>query len=141
MKFYHIAKESDLSNIFSKGIYPNEKGEIFLIVLNDDFIMKKFIFDVYAHEYLDVNEYCAFEVSESGVEGPLFDTGINSIFSDSFRASKQQKIERKHLKLFKTEENYEGMGLIEGVFPVEHKDKFTDEYKRKVFEYLKQSMS
>jgi hypothetical protein len=140
MKFYHVAKEKELSNIFSKGIPSDEKGEIILIVLKDDFMMKKFILDVYAHEELRLDTYCAFEVLEQGVEGPLFNSGINSIFADSFKVSRQQRIDSKYLKLFKSGESYGGMGLMEGMFPVEHKDKFTDEYKKKVLEYLKQVM-
>jgi hypothetical protein len=138
MKYYHIAPEKELSNIFSKGLSANEKGDIIIIALQDDFMLKKFVFDVYAHEVLGVDTYCAFEILARAIEGPLFDTGINSIFSDSFRASKQQKIDRKQLKLYEAGESYEGMGLFEGVFPVEHKDKFTDVYKRKVLEYLQQ---
>ena len=141
MKYYHVAPEKELSTIFSKGIQANSKGEIVIIFLKDEFVMKKFVFDVYAHEELQMDTYCAFEISEVGIEGPLFDSGINSIFSDSFRVSKQPKIESKYLKLFKSGENYEGMGLIDGVFPVEHKDKFTDIYKRKVLYYLKQVVS
>jgi hypothetical protein len=138
MKYYHIAPEKELSNIFSKGLSANRKGEIIILVLKDDFMLKKFLFDVYAHEELGVETYCAFEISEHAIEGPLFDTGINSIFSDSYRASKQRNIDRKNIKLYKSEESYEGMGLFEGVFPVENKDKFTEVYKRRVLEYLKQ---
>jgi hypothetical protein len=133
-----VASEDTVSSIFHEGIYANEKNQIILIALKDDFIMKKFVLDVYAHEELGTDTYCAFEVSEQALEGPLFEAGINSIFSDSFRICMQPHIERKHIQPFKTEDSYHGMGLIEGVFPVENKDKFTDQYKRKVLDYLKE---
>ncbi|UCH95576.1 MAG: hypothetical protein JSV88_01680 [Candidatus Aminicenantes bacterium] len=138
MKFYHAAPEANIEKIFASGIRANQKGEIPIIVLKDDFLLKKFIFDVYAHEVLGLDVYCLFEIKEEGIRGPLFEANINSIFSDSFKISKQPQIERKHLMPFKTDESYEGMGLIDGVFPVENKDKFTDQYKRKVLEYLKE---
>ncbi|MCP5048282.1 MAG: hypothetical protein GY940_14015, partial [bacterium] len=47
-------------------------------------------------------------------------------------------IERKFLTPFIADQSYEGMGLIEGVLPVENRDKFTDEYKKKVLEYIKE---
>jgi hypothetical protein len=138
MKFYHVAPEAQVEKIYGSGIQANEKGEIPIIALKDDFLLKKFIFDLYAHEVLRLDVYCLFEITQEGVEGSLFEADINNIFSDSFKISKQPHIERKYLKPFKTDESYEGMGLIEGVFPVENKDKFTDKYKRKVLEYLKE---
>jgi hypothetical protein len=101
-------------------------------------LLKKFIFDLYAHEVLKVDIYCIFEIAPEGFEGPLIESNINSIFSDSFKIAKQPLIERKDLIPFKTDDSYEGMGLIEGVYPVENKDKFTEQYKRKVLEYLKE---
>jgi hypothetical protein len=138
MKYYHVAEESAVQNIYSKGITPDTANKIILIVLSDSFIMKKFLFDVYAHEVLKTDTYCAFEIDSAGVTGPLSETEINSIFADSFKSCKIPFIERKYVKPFKSEESYEGMGLMEGVFPVENKDKFTDSYKRKVLEYLKE---
>jgi len=138
MKYYHVAPENEVDKIYNNGIYANKKNEIILVVLKDDFLLKKFLLDVYAHEELGVDTYCAFEIKPEGVQGPLFETGINSIFSDSYKASKQPHIESKYLKPFNAEESYQGMGLIEGVFPVENKDKFTDEYKHQVLEYLKE---
>jgi len=138
MKFYHIAPEDQLSSIYNQGILADSKGEITIIVLKEDFLLKKFIFDVYAHEELGLEVYCLFEIKEQGIEGPLYSVEINSIFSDSFKISKQEKIEREFIVPFKSDENYEGMGLIDGMYPVENKDKFTDEYKRKVLEYLKE---
>lgn len=141
MKFYHVAPEKELTNLFSHGIKADEAGGIILIRLKEDFILKKFIFDVYAFEELKIETYCAFEVSPHGIASPLMETAINSIFSDSYRFIKQDHIDSNYLKLFKYEETYEGMGLAGGVMPVEHKDKFTDVYKRKVLEYLKEVVS
>lgn len=138
MKFYHVAPEAQVEKIYGSGIRTNEKGEIPIIALKDDFLLKKFIFDVYAHEVLELDIYCLFEIRQEGIEGPLLEANINSIFSDSFKIAKQPHIERKYLMPFKTDESYAGMGLIEGVFPVENKDKFTEKYKRKVLEYLKE---
>lgn len=138
MKYYHVAAENEVDKIYNNGIYANKKNEIILVVLKDDFLLKKFILDVYAHEELGVDTYCAFEISPTGVEGPLFETNIKSIFSGSYKASKQPHIESKYIKPFKGEETYEGMGLINGVFPVENKEKFTDEYKHQVLMYLQE---
>ena len=138
MKFYHVAPEAQVEKIYGSGIQANEKGEIPIIALKDDFLLKKFIFDLYAHEVLKVDIYCIFEVIAEGFTGPLIESDISSIFSDSFKISQQPYIERKYLIPFKTDESYEGMGLIEGVYPVENKDKFTEKYKRKVLEYLKE---
>ncbi len=138
MKFYHVAPEAQVEKIFGGGIQANKQGEIPVIALKDDFLLKKFIFDLYAHEVLKVDIYCIFEITPGGFEGPLFESHIKSIFSDSFKISRQPYIERQYLIPFKTDESYAGMGLIEGVFPVENKDKFTEEYKRKVLEYLKE---
>jgi len=138
MKFYHVAPETQVEKIYGSGIQANEKGEIPIIELKDDFLLKKFIFDLYAHEVLNVDIYCILEITPEGLAGPLIESNINSIFSDSFKISQQPYIERQYLVPFKTDESYEGMGLIEGVFPVENKDKFTEKYKRKVLEYLKE---
>ncbi|MGD2088084.1 MAG: hypothetical protein PVH61_18030 [Candidatus Aminicenantes bacterium] len=138
MKFYHVAPEAQVEKIYRSGIQANERGEIPVIALKDDFLLKKFIFDVYAHEVLKVDIYCIFQVIPEGFAGPLSESNINSIFSDSFKICQQAHIERKDLIPFKTDDSYQGMGLIEGVYPVENKDKFTDAYKRKVLEYLKE---
>lgn len=136
MKFYHVAPDAQVEKIYGSGIQANEKGEIPVIALKDDFLLKKFIFDLYAHEVLKVDFYCIFEITTEGFEGSLFESDIKSMFSDSFKIAKQPHIEWKDLIPFKTDDSYEGMGLIEGVYPVENKDKFTEEYKRKVLEYL-----
>lgn len=138
MKFYHLAPEAQVEKIYGSGIQADEKGEIPVIALKDDFLLKKFIFDLYAHEVLNVDIYCVFEITPGGFASSLIESNINSIFCDSFKIAKQPHIERKDLIPFKTDDSYEGMGLIEGVFPVENKDKFTEEYKRKVLEYLKE---
>jgi hypothetical protein len=87
---------------------------------------------------LKVDIYCIFEITPEGFSGPLVQSNIDSIFSDSFKIVKQPQIQRPDLIPFKTDDSYEGMGLIEGVYPVENKDKFTEEYKQKVLEYLKE---
>lgn len=138
MKFYYIAPEEKLNSLFQDGIQADEKGNIVLIVLKEDFLMKKFVFDVYAYEVLKLDVYCLFEVAGDAVEGPLFDTGIDNLFANCFKESKQQHIPAANLSPFKTDENYQGMGLEAGVFPVENKDKFTGTYKQKVLEYLKE---
>ncbi len=138
MKFYHVAPEEEVSNIFNRGIYPDDKGEILLVVLKENFLMSKFIFDAYAYEVLGVDLYCAFEVQPGGLESPLIDSSVDHVFSGSYKAVKQKYIERKYLKPFKSGESYEGMGLINGVFPIENKDKFTPEYKQRVLDYLKE---
>lgn len=138
MKYFYIAPEKQQNDIFQKGIHANESGNITLVVLKDDFLMKKFVFDMYAYEELKLDVYCLFEIAEEGVEGPLFDSQINSLFSDSYKNSKQIHIQPQYLSNYKTDENYQGMGLEKGVFPVEYKDKFTDTYKRKVLEYLEE---
>jgi hypothetical protein len=138
MKFYHAAPEKELHKIYNDGIHANERGEIPLIVLADEFMLKKFIFDLYAHEILGVEVYCLFEINPQGIAGPLSNANIDNIFSRLFKVSHQPHITRKDILPYQTEENYQGMGLIEGMFPVENKDKFTEEYKQKVLEYLNQ---
>ena len=138
MIFYHPAPEKELNKIYNDGIHANDQGEIPLIVLKEDFMLKKFIFDLYAYEIMGVEVYCLFEIKAQGIEGSFFDAKIDSIFTDSFKVLHQAHIARKFIKPFQTEESYQGMGLIEGMFPVENKDKFTAEYKQKVLEYLNQ---
>jgi hypothetical protein len=138
MKFYHVAPEGQVEKIYRSGIEANEKGEIPVIALKDDFLLKKFIFDLYAHEVLKVDIYCIFEIIPGGFTGPLLQSNIDSIFSDLFKIAKQPQIQRPDLIPFKSDDSYEGMGLIEGVYPVENKDKFTKEYKQKVLEYLRE---
>ena len=132
MKFYHAALEKELNKI------SNDRGEIPLIVLVDEFMLKKFIFDLYAHEILGVDVYCLFEIKPQGIAGPLLNANIDSIFSSLFKVTQQAHIARKLIIPYQTEESYQGMGLIEGMFPVENKDKFTGEYKQKVLDYLNQ---
>ena len=136
MIFYHAAPEKELNKIYNDGIHANDRGEIPLIVLKDEFMLKKFLFDLYAHEILGVDVYCLFEIKPQGIEGPL--SNIDNIFADSFKVSHQPHIPRKFIKPYQSDESYQGMGLIEGMFPVENKDKFTEEYKQKVLEYLNQ---
>jgi len=69
MKFYHVAPEKEAVDIINKGIYPNDKGEITIIVLKDNFLMNKYIFDVYAWEVLKVDIYCALRSSSRESKG------------------------------------------------------------------------
>jgi hypothetical protein len=138
MKYYHVAPDSEANAIFSGGIEARDGREIPIIALHESFLMSKFIFDVYAHEILDVDVYCAFEVDRDSLESALFDSSISHVFSSIFKVVYQQKIPRKYLKPFQTDQSFEGMGLIEGVLPVENRDKFTKEYKQKIQEYIEE---
>jgi len=138
MKFYYLAPEAMQSAIFSKGIQAAADNQITLMVLKDDFIMTKFLFDVYAYEELGVDTYCAFEISPEGMQGPLSESDSKSIFSQALKKTNQTFIDKKYLKPYITDENYQGMGLVAGVLPIENKEKFTEEYKQKVLDYLKE---
>jgi hypothetical protein len=138
MRFYHPAPEKELNKIYNDGIQANDRGEIPLIVLKEDFMLKKYIFDLYAYEIMGVDVYCLFEIKAQGIEGTLSNATIDNTFAGSFKVLHQANIARKFITPFQTEESYQGMGLIEGMFPVENKDKFTVEYKQKVLEYLNQ---
>jgi hypothetical protein len=136
MRYFYLAPEEALNSIYSEGIKADEKGEIRIISLKDDFLMDKFIFDVYAYEVLNLDVYCLFQVLDIGIGGELSDSDIDHIFSDTFKILKQETIEKKYIAPYSSEAKYEGMGLEEGVLPVENKDKFTAEYKQKIQEYL-----
>ncbi len=137
MKYYYVAPDTEVDAIYSGGVSSGEKSEIAIIALSDTFLMTKYIFDVYAKEVLGVDIYCAFEVLPGGMQTAVFDSPIKHIFTDVIKVIFQDRIERKSLIPFKTDQSYQGMGLIEGVFPVENQDKFTDAYKNKVVEYIK----
>lgn len=137
VRYFYLAPEEELSSIFSDGITADENGEIKIILLKDDFLMDKFIFDLYAYEVLDMEIYCLFQVLYSGIAGEIMDSDIDHMFAKSFKILKQEKIDRQFIAPYKSETGYEGMGLEEGVFPVENKDKFTPQYKQKILEYLK----
>jgi hypothetical protein len=136
VRYFYLAPDEELSSIFSSGITANDKGEINIILLKDDFLMDKFIFDVYAYDVLGLDIYCLFQVLYSGINGEITDSDIDHMFSRSFKILKQEKIERLFIAPYKSDTGYEGMGLEEGVFPVENKDKFTPQYKQKILEYL-----
>jgi hypothetical protein len=136
MKFYYVAADTEVNTIFSDGVAAKDGREIPIIALHDSFLMSKFVFDVYAHEILNVDVYCAFEIDKDGFESALFNSSISHIFSPVFKVIYQENIPRKFLKPFQTDQSFEGMGLIEGVLPVENREKFTDQYKQKIKEYI-----
>jgi hypothetical protein len=138
MKYYYVAPDRDVDGIYSSGVDMKGNPKIPIIALHESFLMTKYIMDVYAHDVLEVDVYCAFEVSHQGIQTPLFESQIQHIFKDVFKVVLQESIERKYLKPYKTDTSYEGMGLIDGVFPVENRDKFTGAYKEKILEYIKE---
>ncbi len=136
MRYFYLAPDEALNSIYTNGIKADEKGEIRIIALKDDFLMDKFVFDVYAYEILNLDVYCLFQILDDGIRGELSDGDINHIFSDTFKILKQETIEKRYIAPHGSESKYEGMGLEEGVFPVENKEKFTPEFKQKILEYL-----
>ncbi len=138
MKYYYIAPETEIDTLFSTGVIAKGKPEITIIALNDNFLMSKFIFDVYAYEILGVDVYCAFEIMKEGLETALFNSPIHNTFAEVYKVIYQPHIDKKFLKTIKSDHTYEGMGFIEGVFPVENRDRFTDEYKNKILEYIRE---
>ncbi len=137
MRYFYLAAEKDLNSIYNNGITADNKGEIKIIVLKDDFLMDKTIFDMYAYEVLGLDIYCLFQILESGIRSEILDSNINHLFSDSFKVIKQETIEEKYIAPYESDVNYEGMGLVEGVLPVENPTKFTPSFKQKILEYLK----
>lgn len=137
MRYFYLAPEEEQSSIFTGGITADHRGEIKIIQLKDDFLMDKFIFDMYAFEVLGLDIYCLFQVLYNGISGEITDSDIDHMFSKSFKILKQEKIDRLFIAPYKSDTRYEGMGLEEGMFPVENKDKFTPQYKQKILEYLK----
>lgn len=136
MRYFYLAPENELNEIFTGGIKAGEGGVIKLIALKDDFLMDKFIFDVYAYEVLGLEEYCLFQVLYSGISGEISGSGTAHLFSDCFKVLSQESIDRQFIAPYKSETSYGGMGFEEGVFPVETKEKFTPNYKQKIREYL-----
>lgn len=136
MRYFYLAPEEALNSIYTNGIKADDKGEIRIITLKDDFLMDKFIFDVYAYEVLNLEVYCLFQVLIIGIRGDLLDGDIDHTFSDAFKILKQETIEKKYIAPYRSESKYEGMGLEEGVFPVESKEKFTPAFKQKILEYM-----
>ena len=138
MRYYYAAPEGEINKIYQEGIHAGPTGTIPIITLTEDFLMKKFIFDVYAHEVMKTDLYCLFEVDEEGINSTLLDAGVNHMFSMVFKICRQKHIDRPFIKPFEADTSYEGMGLEVGVMPVENTDKFTPHYKQKVLEYLKE---
>ncbi|HLP60678.1 MAG TPA: hypothetical protein VK186_17680 [Candidatus Deferrimicrobium sp.] len=136
MRYFYVASEDRLSSIYTSGIKADKDKEIKIIALQEDFLMDKYIFDVYAYEVLGLDVYCLFHILPLGFQGEILDSNINHIFARVFKKLIQETIERKYIAPYRSLINYEGMGLVEGVFPVENKDKFTPAYKQKILEYL-----
>jgi len=136
MRYFYLASEDQLSSIYTNGIKADKHGEIEIIALQEDFLMDKYIFDVYAYEVLGLDIYCLFHILPLGFQGEILDSKIDHIFAGSFKILKQETIERKYIAAYQSLTSYEGMGLVEGVYPVENKDKFTPEYQQKILEYL-----
>ena len=137
MRYFHLAPEKDLSSIYNDGITADNKGEIKIITLREDFLADKFIFDIYAYEILGLDIYCLFQISSDGINSEILDGRIDHLFSDYFKILKQDTIEKRYITPYQSDIKYEGMGLMEGVFPVESQEKFTPDYKQKILEYLK----
>jgi hypothetical protein len=137
MRYFYLAPEDQLSSIYTTGIKADQHGEIRIITLREDFLMDKYIFDVYAYDVLGLDIYCLFHILPEGCEGEIVDSNINHIFASVFKILKQESIERKYIAPYQSLTSYEGMGLVEGVFPVENKEKFTLLYQQKILEYLK----
>lgn len=138
MKLYYVAPEKDVDRIYNSGVDMRGNPKIPIIALHDSFLMTKYILDVYANDVLEVDVYCAFEIDKNGIETPLFESQLQHVFNDVFKVILQEQIERKYLKPYKTDTSYEGMGFIDGVFPVENREKFDDAYKQKILEYIKE---
>ncbi len=137
MRYFHLAPEKDLTSIYNNGITADNKGEIKIIALREDFLMDKFIFDIYAYEVLGLDIYCLFQILSDGINSEILDSQINHLFSDYFKILKQNTIKKRYITPYQSDIKYEGMGLVEGVFPVESQEKFTPDNKQKILEYLK----
>lgn len=134
MKYYYVVAEHHGNKVAEEGIKCDERGIIDIIALKDTFLMDKFVLDVYAYEVLGLEEYSLFEVSIKGIVGQLIASDIDNLFSGFFKVLIQPFISSKHLKRITTD-RYEGMGLDVGLHIVENKEKFNDEYKKKILSY------
>jgi len=134
MKYYYVAAVSEGNRIAEEGIKADEKGVIKIIVLKDTFIMDKFVLDVYATEIMGVDEYNYFEIVPKGISGQIIESISDNLFAEFFHLLIQPFVEPKHLKRATTA-RYEGMGLDVGIHLVENKEKFDDEYKKKILSY------
>ncbi|MCK5058591.1 MAG: hypothetical protein KAT34_18190 [Candidatus Aminicenantes bacterium] len=134
MKYYYVAAEQYGNRIAEEGIQCDESGVITVITLKDTFLMDKFVLDVYTCEVLGLEEYSLFEISLKGIAGELLDSNIDNLFSEFFQVLTQPFISPGFLKRITTY-RYEGMGLDIGLHIVENKEKFDDEYKKKILGY------
>lgn len=136
MRYFYMAPESELRTLYSKGIFAAPNGEIPIIVLPNDFIMDKLLFDLIAWEVKKIDVYCLFQVLQEGMHGEITDGPPGHPFAGTMKILKQKFVQSDFLAPFATDVSYEGMGLEVGVFPVENKEKFTPEFKQKILEYL-----
>lgn len=134
MKYYYIAKAEEGNRIAETGIKAGEKGIINIIVLKDTFLMDKFVLDVYAYEVMGLEEYNYFEIMAKGISGQIIDSEIDNLFTEFFKLLVQPFIAAVDLKRITTD-RYEGMGLDIGIHLVENKEKFDDDYKKKILGY------
>lgn len=137
MRYYYLAPENQLRTIYSRGVSASADGYIRIIVLEDSFLMDKYLFDVIAWEIMNLDVYCLFQISEQGIEGRLEPEVSSHLFAPVLFKLIQGCIDSKFVSPYPSNTSYEGMGLETGVFPIENKDKFTDEFKQKILDYLK----
>ncbi|MCP5051209.1 MAG: hypothetical protein GY940_28850, partial [bacterium] len=76
MKYFYVAPDTEVDAIYSNGVSSHGKREITVIALGETFLMTKYLFDVYAHDVLGVDIYCAFEISKDGLQTALFDNAV-----------------------------------------------------------------
>jgi hypothetical protein len=96
--------------------------------------MDKFVLDVYANEIMGLEEYSYFEILFNGISGQLIDSISDNLFAEFFQILIQPLIKPEFLKR-PTTDRYEGMGLDVGIHLVENKEKFDDDYKKKILSY------
>jgi hypothetical protein len=134
MKYYYVAPVNESNRVAEEGIRADGKGVIRIIVLKDSFIMDKFVLDVYANEIMGLEEYSYFEILFNGISGQLIDSISDNLFAEFFQILIQPLIKPEFLKR-PTTDRYEGMGLDVGIHLVENKEKFDDDYKKKILSY------
>ncbi len=135
MRYFYLGSETQLSSIFNKGILADSQGEIRLIVLKEGFLMDKFVCDVIASEIYKWDVYCLFCVQEGAILSELNDCVLGHPFETVIKVLKQEGIPRDLIEPYKSDTDYQGMGLMPGIFPVENKEKFTPTYIQKILEY------
>jgi hypothetical protein len=136
MKYYYIAPDSQLKNILESGIKADADKIIKIVTFRDDFVVLKYVFDIFAYEILHHDYYILFKIVEKGIQMPLLDSISKSKLAVFFKSISQPAIDRKYIELIPSDDNFQSMGLENGIFPVEHKEKFTDRYKQKILDYL-----